>query len=97
MTIVSIVGAMGAFVASAIFSESGLSTSLLSNVIVFLASGLLSYFITYSNDRHQFLEEMEKLADFSRRRVDLLSESLLSLAEEVRNVPTAEEAKRIVT
>ena len=96
ITMIALGGAGWALITSGNVGGSNPSDETLSNIIVFLASGLLSYFITYANERRQFLQDMEKLASFSRRRVDLLSESLLSLAEEVANVPTVEEAKRIV-
>lgn len=98
LVLITAVAIVGAFTALRLGAQDpkNSSTSLLSNVVVFIASGLLSYFITYANDRRQFLEDLEKLARFSRRRLDLLSENLLSLAQEVSNVPTAEEAKRIV-
>jgi hypothetical protein len=95
ITGIALLGAIGALIVAA-QQPANLATTLLSNVIVFIASGLLSYFITFANNRKVFLKEIEKLATFSRRRVDLLSESLLSLAQEVGNIPTAHEAKRIV-
>jgi hypothetical protein len=73
-----------------------LSITLLSNIIVFIASGLLSYIITQTNERRQFAEELGKLADFSRRRVNILSENLTSLTEEIRGITAVDEIKRLV-
>jgi hypothetical protein len=95
LTAVALLAAIVALVVAAGQPDSA-SFTLISNIIVFLASGLMSYLITHSNERQQFSQELAKLAEFSRRRVGILSANLTSLTEEISNIQTLEEIKRLV-
>lgn len=96
--IIGVLSIIGAIVALVLASQSptNVPISLLSSFIVFVASSLISYFITYSNERVRFQKELATLAAFARRRVDLLRQNLLSLSSEIQNIESAELSKRMV-
>jgi DNA-directed RNA polymerase subunit RPC12/RpoP len=80
----------------AAFRPDSLAITLLSNVITFIASGLLSYQITYTHEKEQFAKDRANLSKFASRRVSTLSANLLSLTQEISPIRTLEETKRIV-
>jgi hypothetical protein len=93
---ISFGGAVFAVVIAAIYQQNLIFT-VLSNVIVLISSSLYAYKLTHDSERAKFIEEKNRLANSSRRRVNTLSDELLSLSEEIRNITDNDELRRIVT
>lgn len=89
-------GAVATLVIAAVNSEN-LIFAILSNVITLIASSLFAYKLTHDSERRKFLAEKNRLGTSSVRRVNTLSDELLSLSEEIQNIDDYEELQRIVT
>lgn len=96
--LLAFVASIGA-VASIILSYNGQFTGiagLFSDLLIFIATVLVSYLITNNNERARFEKEMQRLANFSRRRVDLTTANIEALSNELPEIDDLREMHRLV-
>lgn len=67
-----------------------------SDLLIFISTVLISYLITNNNERARFEKEMQKLANFSRRRVDLTTANIEALSNELPEIDDLQEMHRLV-
>ncbi len=67
-----------------------------SDLLIFISTVLISYLITNNNERARFEKEMQKLANFSRRRVDLTTANIEALSNELPEIDDLKEMHRLV-
>lgn len=93
---ISILGAVTGWILSVV-NGSNTGVTIFSNMTTLLASSLISFLFTAQSERNQFSKDIEKFADFSRRRMTLLANNLGSLTIEIKSIETNDETKRLVS
>ncbi|WP_299625504.1 hypothetical protein [Pelagibius sp.] len=92
---VASIGAITSIILSYTGKFTGVS-GLFSDLLIFIATVLVSYLITNNNERARFEKEMQRLANFSGRRVDLTTANIEALSNELPEIEDLREMHRLV-